>query len=70
MLGSGARWILKGTIKIVHDEGLEMKDLTGKAFSCTLGNDAWFVGDEEVIFYEFKNSVKDSAVRRVKNKLL
>ena len=64
MLGSGARWILKGTIKIVHDEGLEMKDSTGEAFSCALGNDVWVVVDEEVIFYEFNNSVKDSAFRK------
>ena len=45
MLGSGARWILKGTIKIVHDEGLEMKDSTGEAFSCAPGHYAWVVGD-------------------------
>ena len=64
MLGSGARWILKGTIKIVHDEGLEMKDSTGEAFSCALRNDARVVEDEEVIFYEFNNSVEDSAVRK------
>jgi hypothetical protein len=64
MLGSGALWILKEIIKIVHDEGLEMKVSTGEAFSCALRNDARVVEDEEIIFYEFNNSVEDSAVRK------
>ena len=62
MLGSGARWILKGTIKIVHEEGLEMKDSTGEAFSCAPEHDAWVVGDKEVVSYEFNDSGKDYAV--------
>ena len=56
--------ILKGTIKIVHDDGSEMTVSAGEAFSCAPGHDAWIVGDEEVIFYEFNNSVKDSTVRK------
>ena len=64
MLGSGARWILKGTIKIVHDDGSEMTVSAGEAFSCAPGHDAWVVGDEEVVSYEFNNSVKDFAFRK------
>ena len=54
--------ILKGTIKIVHDDGAEMTVSAGEAFSCAPGHDAWVVGDEEVISYEFNNSGKDYAV--------
>ena len=34
---------------------------TGEAFSCAPGHYAWVVGDEEVVSYEFNNSVKDYA---------
>jgi hypothetical protein len=34
----------------------------GDAYSCAPGHDAWVVGDEEVIGYEFNNSGKDYAV--------
>ena len=54
--------ILKATIKIVHDDGSEMTISAGEAFSCAPGHDAWVVGDEEVISYEFNNSGKDYAV--------
>ena len=54
--------ILKGTIKIVHDDGSDMTVSAGEAFSCAPGHDAWVVGDEEVISYEFNNSGKDYAV--------
>ena len=53
--------ILKETIKIVHDDGSEMIVSTGEAFSCAPGHYAWVVGDEEVVSYEFNNSVKDYA---------
>ena len=56
--------ILKGTIKIVHDDGSEMTVSAGEAFSCAPGHDARVVEDEEIIFYEFNNSVEDSAVRK------
>ena len=54
--------ILKGTIKIVHDDGSEMTVSAGEAFSWAPGHDAWVIGDEEVISYEFNNSGKDYAV--------
>ena len=54
--------ILKETIKIVHDDGSEMAFSAAEASSCALGHDAWVVGDEEVVSYEFNNSGKDYAV--------
>ena len=54
--------ILQGTLKIVHDDGSEMIISAGDAYSCAPGHDAWVVGDEEVIGYEFNNSGKDYAV--------
>ena len=54
--------ILQGTLKVVHDDGSEMTFSAGDAYSCAPGHDAWVVGDEEVIGYEFNNSGKDYAV--------
>ena len=36
--------------------------ITADAYSFAPGHDAWVVGDEEVIGYEFNNTGKDYAV--------
>ena len=54
--------ILQGTLKVVHDDGSEITVSAGDAYSFAPGHDAWVVGDEEVIGYEFNNSGKDYAV--------
>ena len=54
--------ILQGTITVVHDDGSEITVSAGEAYSFASGHDAWVVGDEEVIGYEFNNTGKDYAV--------
>ena len=54
--------ILQGTIKVVHDDGSEITVSAGEAYSFAPGHDAWVVGDEEVIGYEFNNTGKDYSV--------
>jgi len=54
--------ILQGTLTVVHDDGSEITVSAGDAYSFAPGHDAWVVGDEEVIGYEFNNSGKDYAV--------
>ena len=54
--------ILQGTLTVVHDDGSETTISAGYAYSCVPGHDAWVVGDEEVIGYEFYNAGKDYAV--------
>ena len=54
--------ILQGTIHVVSDDGSEITATAGDAYSFAPGHDAWVVGDEEFIAYEFNNSGKDYAV--------
>ena len=54
--------ILQGTLTVVHDDGSEITVSAGDAYSFAPGHDAWVVGDEEVIGYEFNNTGKDYAV--------
>ena len=54
--------LLQGTLKVVHDDGTEIVVTAGNAYSFAPGHDAWVVGNEEVIGYEFNNSGKDYAV--------
>ncbi|MAD86455.1 MAG: cupin, partial [Deltaproteobacteria bacterium] len=51
-----------GTLTVVHDDGSEITVSAGDAYSFAPGHDAWVVGDEEVIGYEFNNAGKDYAV--------
>ena len=52
----------QGTLKVVHDDGSEITVSAGDVYSFAPGHDAWVVGDEECISYEFNNTGKDYAV--------
>ena len=54
--------VLQGKITVVHDDGSEITVSAGEAYSIAPGHDAWVVGEEEVVSYEFNNSGKDYAV--------
>ena len=54
--------VLQGTIHVVSDDGSEITVTAGDAYTFAPGHDAWVVGDEEFIAYEFNNSGKDYAV--------
>ena len=45
--------IVKGTVCAKHDDGTEITYTAGSAYSVKPGHDAWVVGDEPVIAYEF-----------------
>ena len=45
--------IVKGTVCAKHDDGSEITYSAGSAYSVKPGHDAWVVGDEPVIAYEF-----------------
>tara|TARA_B100000700_G_scaffold206626_2_gene227122 strand:- start:881 stop:1249 length:369 start_codon:yes stop_codon:yes gene_type:complete len=57
--------LIKGTLKVVHDDGTEIVVSAGEAYSFAPGHDAWVVGNEEVISYEFNNSGKEYAVWKI-----
>jgi len=45
--------IIAGTICAKHDDGNEVNYKAGDAYSVAPGHDAWVVGEEPVVAYEF-----------------
>ena len=54
--------LIKGVLHVVSDDGSEITVNAGEAYVFAPGHDAWVVGDEEVIAYEFNTEAKDFAV--------
>jgi hypothetical protein len=42
-----------GTMHVVHEDGTEQEIRAGQAYVIEPGHDAWVVGDEPVVGYEF-----------------
>jgi hypothetical protein len=55
--------ILSGTMHVVHDDGSEGDAGPGHAYVIAPGHDAWVVGDEPVVAYEFDSSAAESFAR-------
>ena len=55
--------IVSGTIHVVHDDGTESDATAGNAYIIEPGHDAWVVGDEPVLAYEFDSSAAASYAR-------
>ena len=43
-----------GTMQVVHDDGTEQEIRAGQAYVIEPGHDAWVVGDEPVVGFEFE----------------
>jgi hypothetical protein len=52
--------IVSGTMHVVHDDGSEGDAGPGSAYVIEPGHDAWVVGDEPVVAYEFDSSAADT----------
>jgi hypothetical protein len=48
--------IIAGTVRVRHDDGTEGEYSTGDAYAIKPGHDAWVVGDEEAIAFEFHDA--------------
>jgi len=49
-------YVEQGRIAVVHDDGSEIEIGAGEAYRIAPGHDAWVVGDEAVVAYEFKSA--------------
>ena len=47
---------IKGKLMITHEDGSSIEVGAGDAYTCAPGHDAWVVGDEEFIGFEFDSS--------------
>ena len=52
--------IISGTLHVRHDDGTEADATPGSAYVIEPGHDAWVVGDEPVVAYEFDSSTAGS----------
>lgn len=48
-----------GTMQVVHDDGTEQEIRAGQAYVIQPGHDAWVVGDEPVVGYEFQSQAAE-----------
>ncbi|UDY34549.1 cupin domain-containing protein [Dermatobacter hominis] len=48
--------IVSGTMHVRHDDGTEGEATPGTAYVIEPGHDAWVVGDEPVVAYEFDST--------------
>jgi hypothetical protein len=52
--------LVSGAMHIVHDDGTEIDIGTGDAYVIEPGHDAWVVGDQPAVGYEFDSSTAQS----------
>jgi len=54
--------LVQGKLKVRLDDGTETIIKAGEAYVIPPGHDAWVVGDEDVVGFEFNNAGKTYAV--------
>jgi hypothetical protein len=48
-----------GTMHVVHDDGTEQEVGPGQAYTIEPGHDAWVVGDQPVVGFEFESQTAE-----------
>jgi hypothetical protein len=48
--------IVSGTLRVVHEDGTEADAVPGAVYIIEPGHDAWVVGDEPVVGFEFESA--------------
>lgn len=49
-------YLERGTLTVSHTDGTELQVNAGEAYRIAPGHDAWVVGSETVVAYEFKSA--------------
>ena len=55
--------VASGRMHIVHDDGTEIDAGPGDAYVIEPGHDAWVVGDEPLVGFEFESSAAETYAR-------
>jgi hypothetical protein len=55
--------VVGGRLHVVHDDGAEAEVGAGEAYKIQPGHDAWVVGDEPFITYEFDTTAAETYAR-------
>lgn len=53
----------QGTLHVVHDDGTEVEIHPGEAYVIEPGHDAWVVGDDTFIGFEFESQAAENYAR-------
>ena len=52
--------VASGRLRVRHDDGTEIELVPGSAYRIEPGHDAWVVGDEDFVGYEFESTTAAS----------
>ena len=55
--------VQSGRLHLVHDDGTELDLEPGQAYVIEPGHDAWVVGDEPFVGYEFESKTAETFAR-------
>jgi uncharacterized protein YjlB len=55
--------VASGRLRIAHNDGTEVEVAPGDAYVIEAGHDAWVVGDEAFVGYEFESGTADTFAR-------
>ncbi len=55
--------VVAGQLGIAHDDGSELEIGPGDAYVIEPGHDAWVVGDQEFVAFEFESGTADTYAR-------
>ncbi|MFF0105921.1 cupin domain-containing protein [Streptomyces hirsutus] len=53
-------YVLQGRLRIRMDDGAESEVGPGDVFVCTPGHDAWVVGEQQAVVYDFAGAMAQS----------
>jgi len=56
-------FVQSGTLRVSHDDGTEADVCAGQAYVIEPGHDAWVVGDERFVAYEFEPHAAEEYAR-------
>ena len=56
--------VVSGQLRVRHDDGTEVQVGPGDAYVIEPGHDAWVVGSEPVVGYEFDSKAAETYVQR------
>ncbi len=56
-------FVQSGQMHVRHDDGSEMEVGAGKSYVIEPGHDAWVVGDDAVVAYEFESKAAEEYAR-------
>lgn len=57
-------FVVQGRMRLVMDDGGESEVGPGDVFVCPPGHDAWVVGDEQVVVYDFAGAMAQEYAKK------